>query len=88
MALGKSAAVVGAAGGGEDDAGWQMNAALAAMVNDELDTYSGSVTVDGGRYNQDLRVLSLHAELDGSLSALRGLRSARILADAVIKLMK
>ena len=80
--------LVGAAGGGEEDAGWQMNAALAAMVNDELDTYSGSVTVDDGRYNQDLRVLSLHAELDRSLSASRGLRSARILADAVIKLMK
>lgn len=71
-----------------DDEGWQMNAALAAMVNEKLDTYSGSVTVDTGRYNQDMPVLSLHAELDGSLSSSRGLRSARILADSVIRVMR
>ncbi len=80
--------LVGANKADADDKIWQRNTVLAAMVNDELNTYRGSVTLDNGRYNQDLPVLSLHAELDGSLSASRGLRSSRLLADSIIRLMK
>lgn len=74
-------------GGGADDM-WRMNTALAALINRGLDTYSGSVTVTRGIYNQDLPVMSLHVTFDSAEKSSRGTKSARILADAVIKLMK
>lgn len=67
---------------------WQINTALAAMIDDALDTYSTGIVLEDGVYNQDLPVLSLHAELNAADHSSRGLRAARILADAVIKLMK
>ena len=74
-------------GAGADDV-WQKNTALAVMVNEALDTYGTGVQLDGGVYNQDLPVLSLHVELDAAERSSRGLRYARILADAVVKFMK
>ena len=68
--------------------GWERNAALAAIVNKKLDTYGVNVTVDNGRYNQDLPVLSVHVVLDAGEKSSRGLKNARILADAVIRTMK
>lgn len=74
-------------GGGADEM-WRMNTALAALINRGLDTYSGNVTVTRGVYNQDLPVMSLHVTFDSAEKSSRGAKSARILADAVIKLMK
>lgn len=68
--------------------GWERNAALAAILNKKLDTYGVNVTVDNGRYNQDLPVLSVHVVLDAGEKSSRGLKNARILADAVIRTMK
>ncbi len=79
---------VGTRGCTFDDRIWGRNLALAVMVNDALDTFRGNVILDGGGYNQDLPVLMLHAEFDSSENANRVSKYARILADAILRVIR
>ncbi len=64
------------------------NVALANMVNDELGNYAVTLTVGNGNLNQSAPWLSLHIELDSADTSSRGMRTARIFADAVIRLFR
>lgn len=67
---------------------FRMNVAFADMINNELGSYAVTIAIDNGSFNQNAPWLSLHAELDSSNTSSRGMRDARILADAVIKIFK
>lgn len=66
----------------------RKNVALADMINGELGSYACTLTVDSGSFNQNAPWLSLHIELDSATPSSRGMLTARIFADAVIRSIK
>lgn len=74
--------------GWDADGAARKNVALADMINGELGSYACTLTVDRGSFNQNAPWLSLHIELDSADPSSRGMRTARIFADAVVRSFK